>query len=227
MSALPQPATVFLVDDDPPVRRSVERLVRAERWNVVTFNSPQEFLEKQDPDTPGCLVLDVAMPGCDGLELQQTLARMGNRLPIVFLTGHGDLRMSVRAMKAGATDFLSKPCPDEELLAAIRLALDQDRQFRRAHAIEQAVDELLASLTPRERQVMLGMVAGRLNKQIAVELGTAEKTIKIHRARVMEKLRVSSVADLVRLTERAYIAYIKTAASKFKAGLSLRHAQRV
>ena len=203
MNTFPLPATVFLVDDDPSVLRAVGRLVRSAGWNVAAFESPRKFLEQQTPDAPGCLILDVAMPGVDGLEFQQVLARAGNRLPIIFLTGHGDIPTSVRAMKSGAADFLSKPCTDEELLAAIGQALTRDRQFRRERASEQMLSELLATLTPREHEVMLGVVAGQLNKQIAADLGTVEKTVKVHRARVMEKLHVSSVAELVRLTERA------------------------
>ena len=199
---LPLP-TVFLVDDDRSVLRAIGRLVRSAGWNVATFGSAQEFLDRQDPDAPGCLVLDLSMPGLNGLELQQALARAGHRLPIIFLTGHGDIPMSVRAMKSGALDFLSKPCADEELLSAIRLALSRDQQFRLERAEVRALAERFATLTPREHQVMLGVVAGQLNKQIAADLGTVEKTIKVHRARVMEKLRVTSVADLVRLTERA------------------------
>jgi FixJ family two-component response regulator len=202
MNAPPASATVFLVDDDPSVLRAVGRLVRSAGWTVAAFDSPQEFLETQNPDAPGCLVLDMTMPGCHGFELQLALARAGNRLPIVFLTGDGDIKMSVSAMKAGAVDFLSKPCPGEELLAAISLALVRDSQFRREFEKQLALDQMLAALTPREHQVMLGVVAGQLNKQIAAALGTVEKTIKVHRARVMEKLRVSSVADLVRLSER-------------------------
>ena len=199
---LPLP-TVFLVDDDRSVLRAIGRLVRSAGWNVATFGSAQEFLDRQDPDAPGCLVLDLSMPGLNGLELQQALARAGHRLPIIFLTGHGDIPMSVRAMKSGALDFLSKPCADEELLSAIRLALSRDQQFRLERAEVRALAERFATLTPREHQVMLGVVAGQLNKQIAADLGTVEKTIKVHRARVMEKLGVTSVADLVRLTERA------------------------
>jgi FixJ family two-component response regulator len=203
-------AAVFLVDDDPSVLRAIGRLVRSAGWNVATFTSAKEFLEKQSPDAPGCLVLDVTMPGLNGLELQQALTRAGNRLPIIFLTGHGDIPMSVRAMKSGAVDFLSKPCPDEELLAAIRQALERDRQFRAERVEAQALAKLLATLTPREYEVMLGVVAGQLNKQIAAALGTVEKTIKVHRARVMQKLGVASVADLVRLTERAGVGNVNS-----------------
>jgi FixJ family two-component response regulator len=195
--------TVFLVDDDPSVLRAVGRLVRSAGWNVAMFRSPQEFLEKQNPDLPGCLVLDINMPGLNGLELQQALALAGNALPIIFLTGHGDIPMSVRAMKSGAVDFLSKPCLDEKLLAAITCGLLKDQQLRLERAAETAVVALLATLTPREHEVMMGVVAGELNKQIAAKLGTVEKTIKVHRARVMTKLAVNSVAELVRLTALA------------------------
>jgi len=203
MNVARPPATVFLVDDDASVLRAIARLVRSAGWKVATFHAPQDFLDQQDPEAPGCLVLDVSMPGLTGLELQQALARAGNPLPIIFLTGHGDVPTSVRAMKSGAVDFLSKPCRDEELLAAIKQALAKDQQFRQQRAQERALVELFATLTPREHEVMRGVVAGQLNKQIAAELGTVEQTIKAHRARVMEKIGVTSVADLVRLSERA------------------------
>ena len=202
MDALPDAATVFLVDDDPSVLRAVARLVRSAGWNVETFASAQSFLEREPRDVHGCLVLDVAMPGLNGLELQQALTRSGSSYPIVFLTGHGDIPMSVRAIKAGAVDFLSKPCGDEDLLAAIALALKHSAQAHAARIDGEARTQRLATLTPREHEVMLGVVAGKLNKQIAAELGTVEKTIKVHRARVMKKLAVTSVADLVRLVER-------------------------
>ncbi len=203
MSVQPTPPTVFLVDDDPSVLCAIGRLLRSAGLNVSAFQSPREFLDQQNPDTPGCLVLDVTMPGLTGLELQQVLSRMENRLPIIFLTGHGDIPMSVRAMKSGAVDFLSKPCHDEELLQAVSQALTRDQRLRQQQMQTRAIAALFATLTPREYQVMLGVVAGQLNKQIAAELGTAEKTIKVHRGRVMDKLQVSSVADLVRLSERA------------------------
>ena len=196
------PPTIFLVDDDPSVLRAIGRLLRSAGWNVATFDSPQAFLERQHSDAAGCLVMDMSMPGLNGFELQRALARAGNRLPIILLTGHGDIPMSVRAMKSGAVDFLSKPCPDEELLAAIRLAVTRDERSRLERAEIQLIAARLATLTPREHEVMLGVVAGQLNKQIAAKLGTVEKTIKVHRARVMEKLGMSSVADLVRLVER-------------------------
>ena len=203
MNNPPATPTVCLVDDDPSVLRAVGRLVRSAGWGVDAFSSPQEFLAKHSPDAPGCLVLDVMMPGLNGLELQQALARDGHSLPIIFLTGHGDIPMSVRAMKSGAVDFLAKPCRDEELFEAIRQALVRDRQVREEKARQKALNAIVATLTPREHEVMLGVAAGQMNKQIAAELGTVEKTIKVHRARVMEKLGVKSVADLVRLVARA------------------------
>ncbi len=194
--------TVHLVDDDPSVLRAVGRLVRSAGWRVAAFPSAREYLREQTPEARGCLVLDVTMPGRDGLELQSVLAGMGNRLPVIFLTGNGDVPMSVRAMKAGAVDFLCKPCRDEDLLGAIRVALARDREAWRETERQRKLAARFSLLTPREHQVMLGVVAGQLNKQIAVELGIAEKTIKVHRGRMMHKLGVFSVADLVRVAER-------------------------
>lgn len=197
--------TVFMVDDDPAVLKSLSRLLRASQFNVVTFGSPQEFLERHDPHTPGCLVLDVAMPGLNGLELQKALRVKGSAIPIIFLTGHGDIPMSVQAIKGGALDFLTKPVHDEDLLKAVVAALEKDRIERQSRAELDDIQERLATLTPREREVLIHVVSGQLNKQIAYALGTVEKTIKVHRARVMEKMKVGSVAELVRLTERAGI----------------------
>jgi len=197
--------TVFIVDDDPAVLKSLSRLLRASQVNVVTFGSPQEFLERYDPHTPGCLVLDVAMPGLNGLELQEALRVKGSAIPIIFLTGHGDIPMSVQAIKGGALDFLTKPVHDKDLLKAVEAALEKDRIERQSRAELDDIQERLATLTPREREVLIHVVSGQLNKQIAYDLGTVEKTIKVHRARVMEKMKVGSVAELVRLTERAGI----------------------
>jgi FixJ family two-component response regulator len=180
-------------------------LLHASQFNVVTFGSPQEFLERHDPHTPGCLVLDVAMPGLNGLELQEALTVKGSAIPIIFLTGHGDIPMSVQAMKGGALDFLTKPVHDEDLLKAVEAALEKDRIERQSRAELDDIRKRLATLTPREREVLTHVVSGQLNKQIANDLGTVEKTIKVHRARVMEKMKVGSVAELVRLTERAGI----------------------
>jgi len=197
--------TVFIVDDDPAVLKSLARLLRAARLTAATFASPQDFLARHDPSRPGCLVLDVAMPGLNGLELQQALLAGGHEVPIIFLTGHGDIPMSVQAMKRGAVDFLTKPVNDHDLLEAIHTALEKDRRQRQVLAEAAEILQRLASLTPREREVLEHVIAGQLNKQTAAALGTAEKTIKVHRARVMEKMKVQSVAELVHLAERAGI----------------------
>lgn len=197
--------TVFIVDDDPAVLKSLSRLLRAARLTAVTFSSPQEFLARHDASLPGCLVLDVAMPGLNGLELQQGLLASGHELPVIFLTGHGDIPMSVQAMKRGAVDFLTKPVNDDDLLKAIHVAFEQDRLQRQARDAVAEIRQRVASLTPREREVFDHVIAGHLNKQTAADLGTTEKTIKVHRARVMEKMQVQSVAELVHLAERAGI----------------------
>ena len=195
-------ATVFVVDDDPSVLKGLSRLLRSAGLQAATYGSPEEFLSRYDPAAPGCLVLDVAMPGVDGLELQRRLAEAGCPLPIVFITGHGDVATSVRAMRGGALNFLTKPVNDEELLAAVGEAVDKDRRVRRAQADMALVRERLATLTPRERDVLDQVVAGKLNKQIAGELGIVEKTIKVHRAHVMEKMGARSLAELARMAER-------------------------
>jgi FixJ family two-component response regulator len=197
--------TVFIVDDDPAVLKGLSRLMRAARLNVEVFATPQEFLGRHVPRSAGCLVLDVAMPGLNGLELQTALAAMGSTIPIIFLTGHGDVPTSVRAMKAGAQDFLTKPVNDGDLLEAVRVAIKKDRVARRERAELDEILERLATLTPREREVLTHVVSGQLNKQIAGDLVIVESTVKVHRARVMEKLKVRSVAELVRLAERAGI----------------------
>jgi FixJ family two-component response regulator len=197
--------TVFVVDDEPSVRRSLARLLRAAGYRVEIFASAAEFLRAAPVEAVGCLVLDVQMPDLNGLELQQALGAADRRLPIVFITGHGDIPMSVRAMKAGAMDFLSKPFDAKDLLAAIEraLATAEARVLEQLGAAE--AKRRLATLTPREHEVMLHVIRGELNKQIAAALGAAEKTIKVHRGRVMHKLQVQSVADLVRLCEKAGI----------------------
>ena len=197
--------TVYLVDDDVSVLRGLGRLLTAAGMKVAAFDSPREFLGRLDPAAAGCLVLDVAMPGLNGLELQQALAAKGSVLPIVFLTGRGDIPISVEAMKRGAADFLTKPVDDEELLAAIRNAFERNRASRRAREERAQIEERLARLTAREREVLERVVTGRLNKQIAAELGTVEKTIKVHRAHVMQKMGVRTLAELVRLSGRAGI----------------------
>ena len=193
---------VFVVDDDRDVLKSLGRVLRSAGLAVVTFSSPSDFLEQHDPQVAGCLVLDVAMPGLNGLELQQALTAKGSAIPIIFLTGRGDIPMSVQAMKGGAVDFLTKPIHDEDLLKAVHIALEKDRIEGQSRAELDEIQERLATLTPREGEVLTHVVSGQLNKQIANDLGTVEKTIKVHRARVMEKMKVNSVAELVRLTER-------------------------
>jgi len=195
--------TVYVVDDDPDVMKAIERLLQSIGLNVATFPSPQSFLERYDREAPGCLVLDFALPGLSGLELQRILEQEASLLPIVFLSGRGDIATSVQAMKHGAADFLTKPVDEAELIAAIQEALTRDRALRGARGERQRIAKCLATLTGRERQVLEQIVAGRLNKQIAAELGTAEKTIKFHRANLMRKMGVRVVADLVKLAERA------------------------
>src|SRR5271169_4717494 len=195
--------TVYVVDDDPEVLKAIERLLQSIGLNVVTFPSPHSFLERYDRDAPGCLVLDFSLPGLSGLELQRILEQEARLLPIVFLTGRGDIATSVQAMKHGAADFLTKPVDETELIGAIQEALTRDRALRGARGERQRVAKCLATLTGRERQVLEQIVAGRLNKQIAAELGTAEKTIKFHRANLMRKMGVRVVVDLVKLAERA------------------------
>jgi FixJ family two-component response regulator len=197
--------TVYLVDDDPDLLKALQRLLQSAGLRCAAFGSAQEFLQGHDRHAPGCLVLDLSMPGLDGLALQRELAQQGSALPIVFLSGRGDIPVTVQAMKHGATDFLTKPVDDTELLAAIEVALATDRQRRQGHAERDRIAASLATLTERERQVLEQVVSGRLNKQIAAELGTVEKTIKFHRANLMRKLGVRSVADLVKLAERAGI----------------------
>lgn len=195
----PEPI-VFVVDDDPSFCRSTERLLRAAGFNVQTFMSASEFLHLRRRQSPGCLVLDVRLPDLSGLDLQRELARTGNHVPIIFMTGHGDIPMSVQAMKAGAVEFLTKPFREEDLLDALRNALARDRSMREEEARLAEVRARYESLTPREREVMALVVAGLLNKQIAAELGTVEKTVKFHRGHIMQKMQVESVAELVRMT---------------------------
>jgi FixJ family two-component response regulator len=198
--------TIFLVDDDAGVLKALSRLLQARGHDVRAFTSPQAFLENHDASVPGCAVLDVSMPGLDGLELQQALSAEGSQRPVIFLTGKGDIPTSVRAMKAGAIDFLTKPVGDGDLLAAIANAEQEDTETRSVVADLNSINARFASLTPREHEVMTHVISGRLNKQIAGDLGTVEKTIKVHRGRVMHKLGVRSVADLVRLAEKAGIS---------------------
>ena len=198
--------TVFLVDDDAGVLKALSRLLRAKGYDVRPFASAEEFLEGHDAAVAGCAVFDVAMPGLDGLALQQVFTAGGKQRPVIFLTGKGDVQKSVRAMKAGAVDFLTKPVRDKDLLDAIARAERQDAGTRQTSAEVAAIEAKIATLTPREREVLTHVIAGRLNKQIAGDLGTVEKTIKVHRGRMMEKLGVHSIVDLVRLAEKAGIA---------------------
>jgi FixJ family two-component response regulator len=197
--------TVFIVDDDAGVLKALSRLLRAKGYEVRSYASPQEFLAAHDAAMPGCAVLDVSMPGLDGLALQELLSATACHRPVIFITGKGDIPTSVRAMRAGAVDFLTKPVSDQDLLGAIARAAEQDTRMRQTHAELSAIEAKIAALTPREREVLAHVVAGRLNKQIAGDLGTVEKTIKVHRSRMMEKLGVRTVADLVRLAGKAGI----------------------
>ena len=194
--------TVFIVDDDPSVLKALARLLRSAGLNATTFASAQDFLDHHDRNAPGCLVLDVAMPRINGLELQQALIAQFSELPVIFLTGHGDIPMSVRAIKQGAVDFLTKPVHDSDLIEAIHDAIEKDRIARQARAKLSELQQRLAMLTPREREVLSHVVSGKKNRQIATDLGTVEKTIKVHRAHLMKKLKAGSLADLVKLAER-------------------------
>jgi FixJ family two-component response regulator len=195
--------TVYVVDDDPDVLKAIERLLESAGLSFATFSTPHQFLDDYDGSAPGCLVLDLALPGLSGLDVQQVLEQRGSVLPIVFLTGRGDIAMSVQAMKHGAADFLTKPIDDTALIAAIRDALARDRVLRPAQLERERIAKSLAMLTERERQVLEFIVAGKLNKQIAAALGTTEKTIKFHRGNLMRKMGVRVVADLVKLAGRA------------------------
>jgi FixJ family two-component response regulator len=197
--------TVFLVDDDASVLKGLGRLLASAGLNVAAFDSSRRFLDRLDPTAAGCLILDIAMPEFDGIELQQALVARGCDLPIIFLTGHGDVSTSVRAMKRGAADFLTKPVDESELLAAIRQAFDRNAEVRRASEARRAVDTRLATLTTREREVLERVAVGRLNKQIAAELGLVEKTVKVHRGHVMQKMGARTFAQLLSLAEQAGI----------------------
>ncbi|MFY9328674.1 MAG: response regulator [Georgfuchsia sp.] len=195
--------TIFLVDDDPSVLKALDRLLRSAGYCVEAFACPQAFLNSYDPEQAGCLLLDLTMPGMSGMDVQQRLSEAGASLPIVFLTGQGDIPTSVRAIKNGAVDLLTKPVVDEALFAVIREALVKNVANRLSHAELALIQRRLSSLTPRELEVFKHVVAGRLNKQIAADLGTVEKTIKVHRARVMQKMQAKSLVELVRLAEQA------------------------
>jgi FixJ family two-component response regulator len=203
-------AMVFVVDDDAPMRESLKNLIRSVGLQVELFASAQEFLRSKRPNLPSCLVLDVRLPGLSGLDLQKRTGDAGIEIPIIFITGHGDIPMSVRAMKAGAVEFLTKPFRDQDLLDAIQQALDRDRTVRNQRAAIEELRGRFASLTSREREVMKLVVAGLLNKQIGAELGTSETTVKIHRHQVMEKMEAGSLPELVRMADRLGILVPKS-----------------
>ena len=197
---------VFIVDDDASVRDALKRLIRSVGLRVELFGSAQEFLQRGRPDVPSCLVLDVRLPGIGGLDLQRQLADANVQTPIIFITAHGDIPMSVRAMKAGAVKFLTKPFRDQDLLDAIQIALERDRARLQREAEIAVLRERFESLTLREREVVAMVVSGMLNKQIAVEIGITENTVKVHRSRAMEKMQAQSLADLVKMVERLEIS---------------------
>ena len=196
---------VFIVDDDESVRKALSRLIKSVDLKVETFSSANDFLKRDPYDGPACLVLDIRMPGLSGLDLQTELAKAKRSLSLVFITGHGNIPMSVQAMKAGAVDFIEKPFDEQALLDAVHLAIQKDRAAKEKLAELKEIQEHVESLTPREHEVFALVVTGMLNKQIAFEMGISEKTIKVHRARVMQKMQAESLADLVRMAEKASV----------------------
>jgi RNA polymerase sigma factor (sigma-70 family) len=198
-----EPASVvFVVDDDPSIRRAIKRLVESVGLQVELFGAAQEFLQSQPRDIPSCLVLDIRLPGISGLDFQRELAEAKNNIPIIFISAHGDVPMAVRAMKAGAVEFLTKPFRDQDLLDAVQVALDRDRARREREGEIATLRERFESLSPREHEVVAMVVSGMLNKQTAAELGTTENTVKVHRSRAMEKMQAQSLAELVKMVER-------------------------
>jgi Response regulator len=200
-------ALVYIVDDDPSVLRALGRLVRSAGHQVMSFSSADEFLQQTPANLPSCLVLDITMPGLTGMDLQDALVSAGHRLPIIFITGHADVPVTVKAMKRGALDFLLKPFQDRDLLAVILQAIEKDIQQRKQAEEHGEIENRKNTLTQREREVFGLVTTGMLNKQIAAELGTSEKTIKVHRARVMGKMKANSLAELVQLAERTKNSY--------------------
>ena len=197
----PKP-TVFVIDDDAAIRDALQSLISSMKLHVELFGSAAEFLQRERPDVPSCLVLDVRLPGISGLDFQRKLTEANHSIPVIFITGHGDIPMSVRAMKAGAVEFLTKPFRDQDLLDAIHVALERDRARRQQESEMTVLRERFESLTPREQEVLPLVVSGRLNKQIAAELGTSEITVKVHRASVMRKMQADSLPDLVKMAVR-------------------------
>ena len=204
----PRPV-VFVIDDDPSVRRAIKRLVESVGLQVELFESAAEFLQAKRPDDPSCLILDIRLRGVSGLDFQQELAEANVHTPIIFVTAHGDIPMTVQAMKAGAVEFLTKPFRDQDLLDAIQIALERDRGRRRREAEIAVLRERFESLTSREREVVGMVVSGMLNKHIAAELGTAENTVKVHRSRAMAKMQAQSLAELVRMVEKLRARHTK------------------
>jgi FixJ family two-component response regulator len=197
--------TIFIIDDDSSMRRALSYLLQSAGYKVETYSSAEKFLQRDPYDGVGCMLLDVRMPGLSGMDLQEKLMRPDYMMPIIFLTGHGELSMGVHAMKKGAIDFLTKPCDDGQLLAAVNRAIEKDMQARGSYKQKQEIRRRIELLTPRENEILRYVITGLLNKQIAATLGIAEPTVKIHRGRIMEKLRAESVADLVRMAGKAGI----------------------